>query len=111
VSTRRPDRLYARPRGHLRLGDAGQLGARTLDCLVVAAGGRGAAILSWRGRRFVVSARGELATRIAPGAIVEVACAGFHDDLRTPKHARIARVRDDLAARGRGRAEEEDHRG
>lgn len=68
----------------------------TLDALVVDAGG-GAAVLTWRGHIFTVSARSKVGATLARGDVVELAHDGFHEGVRVaPRFARIIRRRDDL---------------
>lgn len=69
----------------------------TLDCLVVSVGGK-AAVLSYRGHSFVVSAACKAAADARPGDIVEVLANGWQESSVCPKHARIVRLRYDLRA-------------
>jgi hypothetical protein len=65
----------------------------TLEAVVLEADGRAAA-LSYRGHRFVVSARG---AELVAGDIVEVRHDGWYEGSVTPRFARIVRVRNDLS--------------
>lgn len=67
----------------------------TLDCLVVDVGAR-AAVLSYRGHSFAVSAGCKAAQGMRQGDVVEVLANGWHEKSVTPKHARVLRVRRDV---------------
>jgi hypothetical protein len=64
----------------------------TIDATVVAVDAN-AAVLTWRGHSFVVSARGATCT---PGDVVEVKHDGWYEAGVTPRFARIVRNRHDL---------------
>jgi hypothetical protein len=65
-----------------------------LDATCVSVGNR-AAMMTWRGIRFVVSAAGT--KRPAPNELWSVAISGWHERSTQPRHARLQRRRDDLS--------------
>lgn len=65
----------------------------TLDCVVIQRDSS-AAMLSWAGRQFAVSAKGKWQA-LQPGDVVEVACNGFYNGGKEPRFARIVRIRQD----------------
>jgi hypothetical protein len=70
---------------------------QTLDALVVSVGPR-AAVLSYAGRTFAVSAMCKAAQGMRRGMVAEVVANGWTEASSIPKHARIVRVRADKAA-------------
>ncbi len=67
----------------------------TIDAVCIAVD-RSAAVLSWAGHQFVVSALGIKNASLRPGVTVEVRHDGFYEKTVTPRFARIVRVRVDL---------------
>ena len=66
---------------------------QTVDAVCISAGPR-AAVMDWRGIRFVLAATGR--KRPSPGELWEVAVSGWHETSTQPKHARLTKRRDDL---------------